>query len=122
MAKSAGHFVFKWRGKKATTAIRRQVSDGVREITVAVRNQAREIISTPYPPASAPFDPPHRRTGDLLRSIKASFPDDLTGIVSAGGGGVDYAATLEFGGHIIERPFMRPAFDEVTSRAKEFFK
>ena len=48
-------------------------------LTAGARRWARKMvveiqqsISMPYPPASAPGMPPHRRTGRLLRSMQSS--------------------------------------------------
>lgn len=39
--------------------------------TRELRDLAKDRVSTPYPPASAPLTPPHRRTGGLERAIFA---------------------------------------------------
>lgn len=47
--------------------IDRQLGKAVREL----RDIARQSVSTPYPPSSAPYDPPHMRSGGLKRAIFA---------------------------------------------------
>lgn len=116
-------FVLRWHGKDALGAIRSKLKDGVREATVALRNNTRQLITRPYPPASIGGEPPARRTGDLWRSVTAHSPNGLEGIVSAGGGGVGYARDLEFGRPgLDQRPYMRPSFDELVPIIKDFFK
>lgn len=45
----------------------RKLGAAVREL----RDRARQRVATPYPPASAPLTPPHRRTGGLQSAIFA---------------------------------------------------
>lgn len=45
----------------------RRLGAAVREL----RDIARQAVSAPYPPASAPLTPPHRRSGGLQRAIFA---------------------------------------------------
>lgn len=48
-------------------ALNSQVGAAVREL----RDLARARVNTPYPPASRPLSPPHRRTGGLQDAIFA---------------------------------------------------
>ena len=83
-----------------------------------------ESISTAYPPPSEPGEPPHVRTGALLRSVRidSSEQEPPSVTVAAGGAGtlVPYAAALEFGTSRMEpRPFMLPAAELVRGEALE---
>lgn len=82
------------------------------------------LIITFYPPASAPGDPPHIRTGNLKRSIergetKTSGTESVTLISIGKGLNRDYAKFLEFGTrYMAARPFISPAFAAVMARSR----
>jgi hypothetical protein len=65
--------------------------------------------------ASAPGEAPAIRTGNLLRSIRESFPEPLTGQITIS---APYARYLEEGTArgLAPRPFVRPAIESVTKR------
>lgn len=68
-------------------------------------DEVRESISEPYPPPSSPGDPPHRRSGELVRSISKTV-DETTGQVEVGSN-LAYAAYLQHGTDRLEaRPFL----------------
>jgi HK97 gp10 family phage protein len=70
--------------------------------------EIRELISDPYPPASRPGRPPHRRTGKLLRSVKVVRT--LTGARVQIGKDAIYASFLESGTRFMKaRPFLSTA-------------
>jgi HK97 gp10 family phage protein len=65
--------------------------------------------------ASAPGEPPARRTGALANSIKYRV-EDQTGIVGTNN---DYAQALEMGTSKMKpRPYFQPAMDESLSEIK----
>lgn len=49
---------------------RRATSRGLDDTLKEMRREIRNKIGDPYPPASAPGTPPHRRTGYLRRNVK----------------------------------------------------
>jgi hypothetical protein len=68
--------------------------------------QIRHSISTAFPPPSAPWTPPHRRTGTLSGSIR--YYVDRTGLVLHVVAGAPYSSFLEFGtSRMAPRPFLR---------------
>lgn len=80
--------------------------------------------------ASIPNDPPHRQTGDLLRSLRRIFSSktqiDIVASPKNRRTGFNYAAVLEFGGGKTRgpRPFMRPGLYAALHNglAKMFYK
>lgn len=49
--------------------IRARLLDGLREVGVEMEDDLRALINTSYPPASAPGQPPHRRSGALQAAV-----------------------------------------------------
>jgi len=89
---------------------------------------ARQMVSTPYPPASSAYNPPHLRTGTLRTGIKAErLRKKLTYVVSAFAkpkdGTGNYALDLEFGTRNMRaRPFLRPMITRTFRSLNIFFK
>lgn len=68
----------------------------------------KETISTPYPPASDPYSPPHTRSGKLIRELYAT----VEGESLAFGDTAEHAAYLEFGTwKMLPRPFLANGFE-----------
>lgn len=90
-----------------------------RRITAAaivVRDAAKASLSTAGPPASAPGQPPHLRTGRLKTSIAYEVTESSRGVEARVGTNVQYALHLELGtSRMAARPFLRPAL--ANSRA-----
>lgn len=92
-----------------------------------VQDDVQNALSIAYPPASAPGEKPHKRTGKL-RSLTLSLParnytissDKLTvEIVS----GAEYAEFLENGtSRMKARPFMGPTEDKWAPRWGPYMK
>ncbi len=67
----------------------------------------RESISTPYPPASGPGNPPHRRSGGLWRSIFATRRGDAVTVAAS----APHGEYLERGtSRMAPRPFLERGF------------
>lgn len=78
-------------------------------------DDAQDMVSILYPPASLPLQPPHLRTGNLQDSIKVLEITENKAIVGAL---ADYAGFLEEGtSKMIQRPFLITA---VLSKINEF--
>ncbi len=84
-----------------------------------------KTINTPYPPASRPGRPPHRRSGDLQDSYEYE--------AKAGGrlskprmrvfSTVDYSGYLEFGTRTMSpRPHMRPAIQRQAKNYEKLYR
>jgi hypothetical protein len=89
---------------RARKEVRRRSTILVRRVLRAIVAEMKRVVSTPYPPASDPFDPPHLRKGGLRASIHEVVDE------ASGGGGVvvsdPKAGYLEAGtGRMKRRPF-----------------
>lgn len=85
----------------------------VEEIADKTVEEIRLSVSVPFPPASLPEAPPHRRSGDLQKGISWVTDGDVTRILV----GVPYASYLELGTLNMEpRPFVGPALERVQSQ------
>jgi hypothetical protein len=82
----AKQILFKSRVKKARDVSLAAWETGLRSITQDLKAEVQELISTPYPPASRPQQPPHSRRGS--RGLAGS----ITVVVEKGSRG--RAATL----------------------------
>lgn len=60
---------FKWRGKQIEWRVRNAVGDALDDLGRRLVWRVRRALNIPYPPASEPGHPPHRRTGLLRNSI-----------------------------------------------------
>jgi hypothetical protein len=63
--------------------IHREMGRRLNRSGVEVVDKVREAISKPYPPASSPGNPPHRRTGALWRSIFATEGNDRVTVAAS---------------------------------------
>lgn len=69
---------------------------------------ARQSISIPYPPASAPFEAPRMRTGDLRDSLQMIVDSENLRVII--GTDIGYGKFLELGTSRMQaRPFLLPA-------------
>jgi hypothetical protein len=60
--------------------ISRAVVDGMERASDEIIEDIKQRISTAYPPASKPGEPPHRRTGNLLASNDSFVTSDVGGL------------------------------------------
>ena len=109
-----------WRGDEFLARVRARLAANLGEAAGIVADRIVESINGPYPPASSPGDPPHRRTGRLRASVASEVDaDTLTAVVGAPG---KVAYWLETGTRkMAARPFVRPALlnnlDQVRAAA-----
>ena len=76
------------------------------------------MIGKPYPPSSSEGEPPHRRSGNLQRSITIKFNKTPTSLEVKVGSKAKYAMDLEMGtSKVPARPFLRPANDKFGPQA-----
>lgn len=98
-------------------ALRRAMEATAEDMT----KEIKRTISRPYPPASRPGRPPHRRTGDLRSSVNLRVigRSDKAAIGAYWGEMVDYAPHLEFGTvNMDPRPFVHPILHGRGQRQK----
>ncbi len=99
-----------WRTKK-----REQVEAALMAAGAEMTAELKESISEPYPPASAPGEPPHLRTGQLAAGIGSRVTRQANGsqltIFSMRVGRSIVPRALEFGtSRMAARPYMGPLF------------
>jgi len=96
-----------WRGEQIIREAEMASTPLIAGKAAILADAMRAEVQEPYPPASAPGEFPHKRTGGLLANI-------VSGIVGPGhamaGCDTPLALWLEFGTSRMEaRPFIRPA-------------
>lgn len=70
------------------------------------------LISLPYPPASQPGEPPHRRIGRLREGYTSKVTDFSDYVEVEISSSVEYSVYLEYGTrHMAPRPHFRPAME-----------
>lgn len=69
------------------------------------RDKLREVLSTPGPEPSAPGEPPHKQSGDLVESYTFDAAYDGEDVIVTMTPGVPYADALEYGtSRMLPRP------------------
>lgn len=117
---------------------RGKVQRAMKQASEAVAADVRESISTPYPPPSDPGLPPHLRTGQLAKGVRAEPTHKTLTKISvrvvsrrqpaAGEKGrkrdPEYVPqALEYGtARMSPRPYMRPAMMRWASKFKPLVK
>jgi hypothetical protein len=105
---------FTWNGPAVKARIEREMRRRLAASAILVSNRAKELVSSAYPPASSPGEPPAKRTGHLRRSI-ATEPG--VGLTYRVGTSVFYGRVLELGGsQLAARPWLRPALMQSRPR------
>lgn len=99
---------------RARGAVRKTVFDIERLVKESMQGTKSGRIyarGTKSHQASASGEAPAIDYGVLVNSLQTEFPSDLTGVLFTN---TEYAAALEFGSRrMAERPFMRPAAEEM---------
>lgn len=108
----ARQIIFRSKIKKATGIALDAWATGLRSIAKDVKQEVIELISTPYPPASRPFKPPHSRRGSrgLMGDITVTVEKGVRGRAAAivVKTGKVYGPYLEFGtSKMSPRPYAR---------------
>lgn len=110
---------FKWSGGRAPWAVRSAIADGQARAADRIKRAIRRTINIPFPPASQPGEPPHRRTGNLRRNVE--WWQNRKTLTVQVGVTVDapYGLFLEFGTRkMAARPFIRPIMEDMQSTIK----
>jgi hypothetical protein len=65
----AKKIIFRSKVKRAAGIAKEAWESGIRSIAREVKAETQALIDTPYPPASKPLTPPHKRSGKLHGGI-----------------------------------------------------
>lgn len=98
--------------------------EGMRELSQAIVDHVRQMISDPYPPSSSPGSPPHMRTGKLLKGMQWTEGHLAWFIFSDATrkGGVNYQKFLEPPGWANRPHLVRGAQEVIKGGLEKFFK
>jgi len=105
-----------WSEGRILNAVSQEMRRRGRRAATAVTRQVKARLALPYPPASRPGQPPRRRTGRLLRSVR-SFTETSTGhgirvsvaVTARSRRGAPYPIFLQYGTRrMLPRPILRP--------------
>lgn len=109
-----------WRGPQLTAQLKAAVQEALDESIQRVVAEAKELVSEPYPPASSPGNPPHKRTGRGQEAIGwTSLPRKLEAYLTVALEGF-HMVFLDLGTrHIAPRPWVRPAFQRSQKAARD---
>lgn len=108
----------KWNGPQIVAKVGDIMEKRLRRAAEFLVGQIRKALNQPYPPASRPGQPPHKRTGILASSIAYEIHRAGDRITATVGSHVAYARRLELGFvgtdaagrnyNQAPRPFIRP--------------
>lgn len=109
--------MFVSRGQQFVRAVHETAYTAMDDKADQVVTAIKEEIGTPYPPASTPGNPPHRRTGNLQEGVEQITTESRDGVETQIGssrqeGDPRVPMWLEFGtdkGQMAPRPYMSPA-------------
>lgn len=125
-----GSITIRWKGDAFKRGIKGDLVHRLEKAGRIVRDKAKDLIAERYPPASVPGEPPHKRTGDLRRSVR--FAVDNGKLVVIIGSWIEartrhhednhYPLWLELGTRKMRaRPWLRPALQESFSEIQSLF-
>jgi HK97 gp10 family phage protein len=97
----------KWHGDEFFKKLKDGEEKNLRRAGIHLKNEVKKAISDAYPPASEPDSEPHRRSGELRRSMAEELDDSK--MIERVGTNKVYGRYLEMGTSKMEkRPFLRP--------------
>lgn len=114
---------FKWSGGSIPWVVRRAVAEGMGRAAEHVKRTMRRLINVPYPPASLPGESPHRRTGNLRRSINIWLNKQTLQVWVGPTDAANYGIYLEYGTkRMAPRPFMFKALKQEGTKVKNIMQ
>jgi HK97 gp10 family phage protein len=100
-----------WKGDEFFDRMEKALVQNLKRACIHVARECKKNVSDPFPPSSAPGDYPHRRDGELRRSI--TWEVDEATVTGRVGSNKAYARYLEIGTSEMEaRPFLRKTLAE----------
>lgn len=110
---------FKWNGGRAPWVVRSAIADGMERAAIFLRRGMKRRLAIPYPPASRPGQSPHKRTGNLQRSVDYWLDRKTLKVWVGPSERAVYGIYLEYGAprrNLLPRPWMAP---EMKSSARK---
>lgn len=105
-----------WNGDAALRSIQAHLDTNARAALKMIVDEMTAVVGSPYPPASNPGEPPHRRTGDLRSSISFTYANGKGQIAATS----EHAGLLEYGTQKMSpRPFF---FSTIAENEGEFME
>lgn len=114
-----GRCLIRFAGANLGPALAHELTARLHEVGEVVSQEAKQLVSEPYPPESSPGEPPHKRSGLLQESITYHVDEAKKAVLigafganrSKGAGSpFNYSVALELGtGKMAPRPWLRPA-------------
>ena len=109
-----GRLITEFRTKKAVKSSQRAFDKALKDVGKEMQAVMRDKVNTKYPPASIKNNPPHRRSGDLWRSITVTSSRGVIRIRT-----IRHGFFLEGGTSRMDpRPFVRPTLFAKGQRTK----
>jgi HK97 gp10 family phage protein len=100
-----------WRGEDLKKLVKFTAAQRMEVAAILLKNAIKEDLSEPFPPASEPGEPAHKRTGRYRASI--SHEVDKEALTARVGSNLLYAKFLELGTvNMAARPVLRKNFNE----------
>jgi phage gpG-like protein len=84
-----------WNGPAALAEVERLTGLRIEAAAIHLQNRWKENVSVPYPPASRPGEPAHKRSGHYRRSLTHDM--GAKKLSARVGTNLEYAVWLEFG-------------------------
>ena len=123
MAERGSRPGIRWFGDRVFQAITGETENRMQRAVLHLENETKQLISRPGPlgkhatvrgrlPASEEGEPPHRRTGTLIRSVSSQVDVEGHEIIGRVGTNVRYGFWLEVGtSKMAARPWLTTGFD-----------
>lgn len=114
---SFGYAKFKWNGGRAKWIVRAAIADGLERAGEHVKRTMKRLVNVPFPPASVAGESPHRRSGDLYKSLSVWIDRKSLKIWVGPSDAVDYGFYLEEGTRYMDaRPYIQKALEEEKTK------
>jgi len=110
-----------WKGDEFKKLVKLDAGQRLEVAVILLKNEVKQDLSIPYPPASSPDDFPHKRTGRLRASIAHEV--DRENLEARVGTNLAYGKFLEIGTRFMAaRSFLRRAFNENWDKLKQILR
>lgn len=113
----------RWNGGPLRRQVRKLLADGLEDCGRITKFHLKKVLNVPYPPASSPGEPPHRRTGTLRDAQDFKVNRTTLKLEIFTGETAPYWVFLEKGTAIMDpRPFLRVTVKMLFKRYPKIIK